>query len=379
MTLSVRAAAFTRAYPVLYVDDEPDNLLVFRAMFRGEFEVLTANSAEEAVEVLASVPIAVLLADQRMPGRSGVDLCEEVRSTHPMVVRMLITAYSDTSVAIASINRGGVSRYITKPWQAAEVRQILREAIARAHLERMIGKLRASILDKEQLMGAQAVTLRLLHDVGLTNASIEGCCGNLEALRDRLHDRVDQATFATFRDEVGDLRNFVDFLSDLRQRSDAGAAGAGVQRAEVPVAELLQLVVELARREQVGVASVRATCAASVVAWADRTDLSRIVLNLTRSAGRGLREAGRHDGHIEIEARTEGGTTAIIVRDDGEAATDAEPLLTMADGGGRHGFELVVAKELALTHGGTLELMGGDRPGWTAWQLTVPALTARAQ
>mgnify|MGYP002640536418 CR=1 FL=1 len=378
MSLAHRAANFTRAYPVLYVDDEPDNLLVFQATFRDEFEVLTAGSTEEAIELIATVPIAVLLADQRMPGRSGVELCEELRASHPTIVRMLITAYSDTEVAIAAINRGGVSRYINKPWQAEEVRQILREAIARAHLERMVAKLRASILDKERIVGSQAVTMRLLHDVAETNASIEGCCDNLEALSERLHARVDQATFASYLDEVGDLRNFVDFLADLRTRGAAGIHGDGnrLQRRDVPVDELLRVVVELARREQAGVASVSARCEPGVTAWADRTDLSRILLNLTRSAGRGLREAGRKNGHIAIEARTEGGTTAIVVRDDELGVTDPEVLLTAAKGGGRRGFELVVARELALTHGGTLELIGGDRVGWTSWQISLPARDA---
>ncbi|MEY3011603.1 MAG: hypothetical protein RIT45_338 [Pseudomonadota bacterium] len=81
------AADFARAYPVLYVDDEVDNLLVFRATFRDELEVLTASGGEEALQLMDRTPgIAILLTDQRMPGMSGVDLCERVAHDLPDVV-----------------------------------------------------------------------------------------------------------------------------------------------------------------------------------------------------------------------------------------------------------------------------------------------------
>ena len=119
--------AFTRAWPVLYVDDEPGNLLPFTLQFRDEFEIMTAANGHEAMEVLAAAPVAVLLTDHRMPEITGVDLCEQVRDRWPHVLRILVTAYSDQQVAIDAINRGGVLRYITKPWNVESERQILSE------------------------------------------------------------------------------------------------------------------------------------------------------------------------------------------------------------------------------------------------------------
>ncbi len=377
-----RALGFSRAYPVLYVDDEPDNLLVFRTTFRDEFEVITASSGAEAEELLDIVPVAVLLTDQRMPGMSGVTLCERVRAHRPDVIRMLVTAYSDTQVAIAAINQGGVSRYITKPWEAEQVRQVLREAVARAHLERMVRKLRSAILDKERLVGVQAATLRLLHDLATTNASIETCCDNLEALGERLSQRVDPDIFERYSGEVGELRHYVDYVSALREQGAPkdGRASRKPERGLVSIPELVTLVVELARPEQAPTASLHGACPEGLVAFADRTDLSRILLNLVRSAGRALRASGRSDGQIQIAARDEGGTTVITVRDDGppvEPGTQ-ERLFSLREGEGRHGFELVVARELALTNGGSIELVGGQEDGWTLWQLSVPAHEAEA-
>ena len=93
------------------------------------YEVVTASSGEEALRVLAERPIAVLVTDQRMRDMTGIALCEEVRERYPAVIRILVTAYSDQATAIDAINRGGVSRYVAKPWRLDEVRQILRNAV----------------------------------------------------------------------------------------------------------------------------------------------------------------------------------------------------------------------------------------------------------
>ena len=78
-------------YSILYVDDEPSNLDVFVAQFGDEFEILTAASGLEAQAVLARQRISVLIADQRMPMITGIELCEQVRKDYPQVVRMLMT------------------------------------------------------------------------------------------------------------------------------------------------------------------------------------------------------------------------------------------------------------------------------------------------
>jgi response regulator RpfG family c-di-GMP phosphodiesterase len=116
-------------YPVLYVDDEPANLLTFRFSLEHEFRILTAGSGEEALEILAAEPVAVLLADHRMEGISGTELCARARTTQPRAIRMIVTAYGDLSVAMEAINQAQVERFIVKPWDAPEMIAILHKAI----------------------------------------------------------------------------------------------------------------------------------------------------------------------------------------------------------------------------------------------------------
>src|SRR5512138_767244 len=130
MTLDVKR------YPILVVDDEQDNLDAFRFNFRKSFDILTASGGAEALQILADREVAVVVTDQRMPRMTGVELLREVRQRQPECVGIILTAFTDVDVLIEAINLGQVYRYITKPWDAKEVRGILQYAIERYHLTR---------------------------------------------------------------------------------------------------------------------------------------------------------------------------------------------------------------------------------------------------
>jgi PleD family two-component response regulator len=121
---------------VLLVDDEPYILPTLKALLAGEFDVLTASSAEEAERLLAARPIDVLLADQKMPRRTGVQLLEWARQHSPHTIRLLMTGYSELDDAVEAINRGHVYYYLLKPWRADDLLQIIRNAADKFHLER---------------------------------------------------------------------------------------------------------------------------------------------------------------------------------------------------------------------------------------------------
>lgn len=120
--------ATSQKIKILYVDDEVNNLYSFKAMFRHDYEVLTAQSADAGMQVLAENPdITIIFSDQRMPGKTGVEFFKEVASLYPDPVRMLITGYIDIETVIDAINHGHVFRYLTKPWQEVEVRSAIEE------------------------------------------------------------------------------------------------------------------------------------------------------------------------------------------------------------------------------------------------------------
>lgn len=117
---------------ILYVDDEASNLVVFESAFEDEYDVHVASSGAEALEVLRSESIQLVITDMRMPGMSGVELLEAMVPDFPDVTRMVLTGYMDIEAAIRSINSGRVYRYITKPWDERELRVIINQALERS-------------------------------------------------------------------------------------------------------------------------------------------------------------------------------------------------------------------------------------------------------
>jgi putative nucleotidyltransferase with HDIG domain len=115
---------------VLFVDDEVNILKALARLFRGEpVRVFTASSSAEALALIASESIQVVVSDQRMPGASGVKLLAQVRERHPEVVRILLTGHAEIETAIEAINEGNIFRLLTKPWHDHELRSVIRQAL----------------------------------------------------------------------------------------------------------------------------------------------------------------------------------------------------------------------------------------------------------
>lgn len=113
---------------ILYVDDEVHNLNAFKASFRRIFNVFTAESAKEAMGILETQQMHIIVSDQRMPVMSGVEFLQSIIPIYPDPIRILLTGYADISAVIDAINKGQVYLYITKPWQEDELRQNLERA-----------------------------------------------------------------------------------------------------------------------------------------------------------------------------------------------------------------------------------------------------------
>lgn len=130
-TFTVRNPSWTmeeQKINVLYIDDEPNNIVSFKAAFRRIFNVYSAESAEEGLKVLETEEIHVILSDQRMPKTTGIEFFQSILETHPDPIRILITGYTDINAVIDAINLGQVYKYLTKPWIEEEVKTSIRNS-----------------------------------------------------------------------------------------------------------------------------------------------------------------------------------------------------------------------------------------------------------
>jgi len=115
---------------LLFVDDEERILNALRSVFRTKYSVFTASSGPEAMEFLKRFHPHVVISDQRMPEMTGVELLRQVNDFAPHTVRILLTGYSDLASIVGSINDGEVFRFVSKPWDNAEIQKTIGEAAA---------------------------------------------------------------------------------------------------------------------------------------------------------------------------------------------------------------------------------------------------------
>ncbi len=114
---------------ILYIDDEVENLRGFQFLFKRNYKILTAVSADEGFALLEKNKIKLIIADQRMPKMSGVDFFEAAAKMYPDIIRIILTGYSDIEAIIKAINKGKIFKYVTKPWDKDELKLIIDNAL----------------------------------------------------------------------------------------------------------------------------------------------------------------------------------------------------------------------------------------------------------
>lgn len=127
------------AEEILFVDDEEYILEIASQIFmESGIEILTARNAAEALDVVRTHEIAVLVSDNHMPGMRGIDLLSRVKALSPETVKILMTGFADLETALEAINRVEVFRFIVKPWENTQLVGLVEDALKRYRLIKSI-------------------------------------------------------------------------------------------------------------------------------------------------------------------------------------------------------------------------------------------------
>lgn len=128
-------------HTILCVDDELDNVDALERLFRKHYTVLKATSGSQGLEILAENPgVALIISDQRMPQMTGVEFLEKTQRTHPEALRILLTGYTDIESVIQAVNQGQIYRYLTKPWDSADLLNTVATAIQKYDMTKELKK-----------------------------------------------------------------------------------------------------------------------------------------------------------------------------------------------------------------------------------------------
>ncbi|MEJ7736491.1 MAG: hybrid sensor histidine kinase/response regulator [Chitinophagaceae bacterium] len=195
---------------VIYIDDEMNNLIGFKASFRLVYKVYTAHNTSEAFDLLLENPdMRIIFCDQRMPDKTGVQFFEEIRIQFPHPIRILLTAYTDIESVIDAINRGHIYRYVRKPWINADIISAIEEGNRFYTVNSMIA------IKNEELQKAyeelDKFAYSITHDIRSPLLSIRGAMDVAQYVTDL--DEM-KRMLGMMEDSVNNLDNYIQNIHD---------------------------------------------------------------------------------------------------------------------------------------------------------------------
>jgi len=357
---------------VLYVDDEPINLRVFEANFGQDFKTVTCLSGQEALDLIhaGTHEVAVVVADQRMPKMTGVQLFEKVRDLLPDAQRLMITAYSDVTVMMDAVNRGQVARYVLKPWVRDELRLVLQDALRLYNLQSRLRHLQARMVQSAHLIAIGQVSAGIAHE--LMNP-VTYVSQNLTSLRRDLTEVT--AHIAPYLAEVPNPRvsQTLEDLPHLLEDLEAGvkhirqvalsirsqARGVDVDESS-DLKEVALFAGKLARPEMKERARLKLS-GPEVRVKMGPVALCQVLLNLIINAVQALNPAAV-GGLIEVTWTETATGASCRVMDNGSGISPEnlpkvfEPLFTTKPAGVGTGLGLAICRELMREAGGEIRI-----------------------
>ncbi|MBE8967488.1 response regulator [Nostocales cyanobacterium LEGE 12452] len=205
---------------ILVVDDEPDNLdLLYRTFYR-DYKVLRATSGPAALDLLAQEgEIAVIISDQRMPMMSGTEFLSLTATQYPDIIRIILTGYTDVEDLVEAINAGKVFKYVTKPWEAEELKAVVRQALDTHNVLKARTRELTRTLRQESLLNTVTNTIRSALDYRQILQAIVDTVGHML--------EVDVCLLRPFQDEQLADKGFI-YQKPLSEETEVQEIGAEV-------------------------------------------------------------------------------------------------------------------------------------------------------
>lgn len=354
---------------VLFVDDDESNLIVCTAAMSDYFPVLTAPDGKTALGVMEEHEVGVIIADQRMPGMSGVELLERVSELHPDTVRLIITAYADLPAAVDAINRGKVRRYLRKPYETTELRSEIQDSMSLYELRRKLEMVQRRLLDSQRVytLGilAAGIAQELKHPIEWASGSILHARRELanvavELERHGLAPAVAARQLRDLGETLEEATTGIQRLFDTVRGIELPSGTLQTEREVVDLAEVIRLTIRLVRGELKQCASLRFDVDSDIRVMGIGTKLSQIVLNLLLNAMQALEGCPRDRNVITVTLKQDRETVRLQVADNGPGI-EVEPVdrvfesFFTAKPTHGSGLGLAISRRIATEHGGRLE------------------------
>lgn len=168
---------------LLLVDDEINIIHALKRTLRADnYIILSANSGEEGLALLAKHEVGVIISDQRMPHMTGVEFLRKVKTLYPKTLRIVLSGYTELESVTKAINEGAIYKFLTKPWDDELLRDNIREAFQYYEMEqenlRLTKELQSandelSLLNQNLEQKVADKTREIIHSINLLQISQE--------------------------------------------------------------------------------------------------------------------------------------------------------------------------------------------------------------
>jgi len=198
---------------LLLVDDEPGVLQALKRLFFRKYEVVMAGGGQEALDILEKEKFDLVISDMRMPGMSGAELLKTCFAKYPEMIRVLLTGYSDLDSAIKAVNEGNIYRYISKPWDNDQLREMVADALEGRELKSANVRLNAHIENQNEELERLNRELQAKFDassdaVGAAEAKLQEAYQNLRVEFDGMIHILVGAMEGRLGEESGSTERF---------------------------------------------------------------------------------------------------------------------------------------------------------------------------
>lgn len=402
------------SYRLLVVDDEPLALNLVQRVFEDEsdIEVLSTTSAVRATEMAMLSDIDLIITDQRMPEMSGLQLLARLRELRPRALRILLTAFPDTTVALKAINEGLVYRFVLKPWKPEEMRVTVRRALETKRLsdehERLVSQLKSShqeLASAEHMAALGRLSAGIGHELAHT---VQPLLTAVDALRIELGrliqaaktaNRAAQAGFAPAEVEQlkNDLLRATPEMVGSAEESLAKIHTVGMQLESlakgmknyakpgqpepVDINQTVLSAVQLVSHRFREPVSLDRQLSAVPLVRARASEITQVVLNLLGNAADAVEK--RPDAKVRIRTWHEGPLVKIEVSDNGKGLDPAiaqrlfQPFASTKEGNRGSGLGLSICRSIVESHGGTI-VAESQRGKGAKFVVTLPAIESGA-
>jgi signal transduction histidine kinase len=376
---------------LLYVDDEPSNLIMITANLEDQFEVIGIESPFEALRRVQEIKPCIILSDIDMPGMDGIEFLEKTREVYPLARRVIITGKSTEQTAIEAIKRTASSEYIKKPFKNNELEKTLDKVYKNYLLERSEDEKRQKELDtlnqkslelldsleqSQQLALLGTLTTGIFEELsqpidraGSWLSLIETTAGRFERLKES-NLAFQQKILDAAQRGRNDIKLVIGICRNLMSYANAKNATADYFALEAVVQTVYELLYAKAHEKNI---SLKCEISKKVMVNGNKAGFYQIIMHLVSNAI----DASKIDGTLEISSKADAESWQLVIQYDGEGVLEEnltkvfDPYASAKTSPKGKGLGLFVVRKEVERHGGTIEIRSVVGKG-TAFVLTFP-------